>query len=135
MSHIFWPRLYFLIKLQPTPATSLKNWLWHRCFPVNFAKFLRTPFFTEHLRWLLLSIVMWCFHYFCWHKTDWMCVYYLDNEVLRQKQHDWWKNSALLTFWKAVTCTNICVEYRKIQQTGSTPIWFPNHYIFKSICK
>ena len=24
-------------------------------FPVNFAKFLRTPFFTEHLRWLLLN--------------------------------------------------------------------------------
>ena len=29
--------------------------LWHRYFPVNFAKFLWTPFFTEHLRWLLLS--------------------------------------------------------------------------------
>ena len=28
--------------------------LWHRCFPVNFAKFLRTPFLTEHLWWLLL---------------------------------------------------------------------------------
>ena len=26
------------------------------CFPVNFAKFLRTPFFTEHLRWLLLLL-------------------------------------------------------------------------------
>ena len=26
----------------------------HRCFPVNFVKFLRTPFLTEHLRWLLL---------------------------------------------------------------------------------
>ena len=26
----------------------------HRCFPVNFAKFIRTPFFTEHLRRLLL---------------------------------------------------------------------------------
>ena len=25
-------------------------------FPVNFAKFLRTPFPTEHLRWLLLNI-------------------------------------------------------------------------------
>ena len=24
------------------------------CFAVNFAKFLRTPFLTEHLRWLLL---------------------------------------------------------------------------------
>ena len=25
-------------------------------FPVNFAKFLGTPFFTEHLWWLLLLI-------------------------------------------------------------------------------
>ena len=27
---------------------------WHRCFPVNFARFLRTPFLAEYLRWLLL---------------------------------------------------------------------------------
>ena len=33
----------------------LKKRLWHRCFPVNFAKFLRTHFLTEHLWWLLLS--------------------------------------------------------------------------------
>ena len=26
------------------PATLLKKRLWRRCFPVNFAKFLRTPF-------------------------------------------------------------------------------------------
>ena len=26
------------------PVTLLKKRLWHRCFPVNFAKFLRTPF-------------------------------------------------------------------------------------------
>ena len=26
------------------PATLLKKRLWHRCFPVNFAKFLKTPF-------------------------------------------------------------------------------------------
>ena len=25
-------------------VTLLKKTLWHRCFPVNFAKFLRTPF-------------------------------------------------------------------------------------------
>ena len=25
-------------------ATLLKKRLWHRCFPVSFAKFLRTPF-------------------------------------------------------------------------------------------
>ena len=35
----------FLIKLQAWPATLSKKNLWHRCFPVNFAKFPRTPFF------------------------------------------------------------------------------------------
>ena len=33
----------FLIKLQ------LKNRLWHRCFSVNIAKFLRTPFYRTPL--------------------------------------------------------------------------------------
>ena len=37
-------------------ATLLKKRLWHRCFPVNLAKFLRTPFLTEYLGWLLLII-------------------------------------------------------------------------------
>ena len=37
------------------PATLLTKRLWHRRFPVNFAKFLRTPFLTEHLRQLLLN--------------------------------------------------------------------------------
>ena len=31
------------------PATLLKKRLWHSCFPVNFVKLLRTPFFIEHL--------------------------------------------------------------------------------------
>ena len=31
------------------PASLLKKRFWHRCFPVNFLKFLRTPFFAEHL--------------------------------------------------------------------------------------
>ena len=30
--------------------------LWHRYFPVNFAKFLKTPFIIEHLWWLLLNL-------------------------------------------------------------------------------
>ena len=38
------------------PATLLKKRLWHRCFPVNSVKFLRTPFYKEHLWWLLLFI-------------------------------------------------------------------------------
>ena len=31
------------------PAALLKNRLWHRCFPVNFAKFLGTHFSIEQL--------------------------------------------------------------------------------------
>ena len=34
----------------------IKRKLQHRRFPVKFAKFLRTPFFTEHIRWLILEI-------------------------------------------------------------------------------
>ena len=41
-------------------ATLLKMRLWHRCFPVNFVKFRRTPFFIEHLRWLLLRVLFSC---------------------------------------------------------------------------
>ena len=37
------------------PATSLKKRLWKRCFPVNFAKFLRTPFLQYASRRLLLT--------------------------------------------------------------------------------
>ena len=47
-------RVSFLIKLQARPATLLKRRLWHRCFPLNFAKFSRAPFFIEHLPWLLV---------------------------------------------------------------------------------
>ena len=39
------------------PGSLLKKRLWHRCFPVNFMKSLRTPFLTEHIRWLLLETV------------------------------------------------------------------------------
>ena len=38
----------------------IKKKLQHRCFPVNIAKFLRTTFFIEHLRWLLLYLFLAC---------------------------------------------------------------------------
>ena len=38
-------------------ATLLKKRLRHKCFPVNLAIFLRTPFLIEHLRWLPLISV------------------------------------------------------------------------------
>ena len=39
------------------PATLLKKRLWHRCFPVNFVKFLRTPFLQNTSGRLLLKLI------------------------------------------------------------------------------
>ena len=39
------------------PKTLSRERLRQSWFLVNFAKFLRTPFFKEHLQWLLLSIM------------------------------------------------------------------------------
>ena len=38
------------------PATLLKKSLWHRCFPVNFEKFLRKPFSQNTSGRLLLDL-------------------------------------------------------------------------------
>ena len=49
----FWQSLFFNKVAGLRPATLLKKRLWHRSFPVNLVKFLRTP--IEHLWWLLLD--------------------------------------------------------------------------------
>ena len=40
--------------MRPRPANLLKKRRWHRCFPVNFAKFPRTPFLQNISSRLLL---------------------------------------------------------------------------------
>ena len=48
-------KISFLRTLQARPATLLKKRPWQRCFPVNFAKLLRTPSLIEDLRWAFLT--------------------------------------------------------------------------------
>ena len=49
-------QVLFLNKVAgPEPATLLKKILWHRCFPVNFAKFLRSSFSQNTSGRLLLD--------------------------------------------------------------------------------
>ena len=38
------------------PEPLIKNRLWHMCFPMNFAKFLRISFLTEHFLWMPLEL-------------------------------------------------------------------------------
>ena len=52
-------RVSFLIKLQASglrPATVLKKGLWHRCFPNNSAKFLRTLFHRTPLGYCFSTV-------------------------------------------------------------------------------
>ena len=46
----------FLIKLLVSTCNFIKKRLLHRCFPVSFVKFLKTPFFKDHLWWLFLTV-------------------------------------------------------------------------------
>ena len=48
----------FFNKVAGRPATLLKKRLWHGCFPVNFAKFLRTPFLQNTSGRLLLLLLI-----------------------------------------------------------------------------
>ena len=74
-------RVSFLIKLQASPATLLKKRLCHRYFPVNFAKFSRTPLLIEHIRWLLLV-----FLYFAMFRYQiyWFIQYYSETDIYHE---------------------------------------------------
>ena len=54
----------------------IKNKLPQRCFPVNIAKFLRTAFFIEHFRWLLLPFT-----------TTFRNYYWKDRSIIVNKDH------------------------------------------------
>ena len=51
-----WQSFFFNKVAGLRPATLLKKRLWHSCFPVKFAKFLRTPFLQNASGRLLLKI-------------------------------------------------------------------------------
>ena len=53
-----WQSLFFNKVTGPRPATLLKKRLWHRYFPVNFVKFLGTPFLQNTSGRLLLIHVI-----------------------------------------------------------------------------
>ena len=75
-------RVSFLIKLQAAPATLLKRDS-HRCFPVNFAKFLRIPFLqnTSGRLPLFLSKKIPCFRSKLFRKKDIFEITCLNYEI------------------------------------------------------
>ena len=80
---------------QKKPSTLLKKSLWHRCFPVNFSKFLRTTFFTEYPRWLFMQN--------------------LTNEIVLASTA--WKSIEISSDWSQRCCTsNIYPNFPKLTE-------------------
>ena len=71
----------FFNKVAGTACNFIKKRPWHRCFPVNFAKFLRTAFSQDTCGWLLLY-----FWRYCWKQnpTIWLVV-----ENITKKETTW----------------------------------------------
>ena len=64
----------FLINRGLKPVTLLKKRLWHWCFPVNFAKLLRTHYFTKHL-WATVYM-----------KRSTLIIYTIDTSTYKKRQ-------------------------------------------------
>ena len=58
-------------------ATLLKKSFWHRCVPVNFAKFLSVPFLQNTSEWLLLFMAC----HFTWLSEQQRLLTYLISEL------------------------------------------------------
>ena len=66
-----------------------KKRLWHKCFPVNFAKFLRTPFSIEHLWWLFLKTHCLLGHLWLAKKTNSMELNLLRGQWVHPKNYNY----------------------------------------------
>ena len=49
-------KVFLEVSQKSQENTCARGVFWHRRFLVNFVKFLRTLFFTEHLWWLVLKL-------------------------------------------------------------------------------
>ena len=80
----------------------------HRCFPVKFAKLLRTPFFTKYLPWLLLIICLLPFNPFM-HAENGQTKFCCLNTTtfsgpFRGFSTRVWQNARSNTAWRAMVC-------------------------------
>ena len=75
------------------PATLLKKRLWHRCFPVSFVKFLRTPFLQNIFGRLLLKILTLSIVFVCRKRI------FRNNLIIAVFTRSWKLGTLNLTLW------------------------------------
>ena len=93
-----------------------KKRLQDSCFPVKFAKFLRAPFLTEHLWWLLLQL-------------SWLRLYFLKKVLLNSyfatllwRTNIFFFSTRCLMYskWKVLVCLYICRQLSGLTPSGCT---------------
>ena len=90
-------RVSSLIKLQARPAALLKKSVWHRCFPVNFVKFLRTTFlFLANIK---INII---FHIFQFSFTHTNFIRDIQNKEDYIMLLEIWSNKLIFQAWKSL---------------------------------
>ena len=104
-------RVSFLIKFQASrPATSLKKRPWNRCFPLNFAKFLRTLSLIKHLLFLCLCLKNISLRYknfqpmLLW-KLEGKSIKHVKKFILKKIPENSKEN-----FWSAVACKYVLLN-------------------------
>ena len=84
------------------------------CFPVNFAKILRTPFFIKHLQWLLRILIYTTagfignFYFYCLVTTAFQTYYvclFISNKYIMQGQ--------IFVRLLEYGCSNIVKKFKK----------------------
>ena len=100
-------------------VAGLRPALWHRCFSMNFAKFLRTPFLTEHsCFWLNI------YQMIKWFRGNSTRNYQRNDIPVFKIRHNFLKDfffSAVITEWNNLninirnsSSVNLCKKYTSI---------------------
>ena len=82
------------------PATLLKKRLWHRCFPVNFSKLLRTPILKDICERLLLPFKKWPLNHDRFQIKPLRKLEMLQAATFKSFLHQSYKSTQLLFLWQ-----------------------------------
>ena len=89
--NIYGPEAYDFIK---------KERLWHRCFPVNFAKLLRIPILKNIFERLLLPFKKWPLNFDRWQTKPLRKPEMLQAATTKNSLHQSYKSARLLFLWQ-----------------------------------
>ena len=106
-----------------SPATLLKKRIWHRWFPVNFLKLLRTPFFIEHLWYGCSNVAK------PWSNS--MAKLSLNKNIFLRKKYVWFLQNLFVFKKSYLLKINICIPFKKFNSVKKKSLCKKIHFLKK----